>query len=120
MGTHEIQRNPIGIRNQRWMGRIAAGWTSPLAQTKFIRGGEREASIQEPADLIFTSPNIQGRNTLRTIVELKCESLYQDFNMNQRRKKKKTPKFAPRIEKDLEQFGDKGSNIRDEYRISFV
>lgn len=78
----------------------------------------------EAADLVVTSPNPQGGYPVRTIVELKCESLYQDFNMspsepNESRQKEKTPGFATRIEKDFGKFGDKGSNIRDEYRGSF-
>jgi hypothetical protein len=35
------------------------------------------------------------------------------------KQKEKTPNFTTRIEMDIKKFGDKGGNIRDEYRGSF-
>ena len=82
-------------------------------------------NTREAADLIVTSPNPQGGDPVRTVVELKCESLFQNFDMSQsepdesRQKEREPPNFATRIEEDFEKFDDKGSNIRDEYRGIF-
>ena len=90
---------------------------------------EREQHVfkntRQAADMIVTSPNSQGKDPVRTIVELKCESLFQDLVMNQsepdesKQNFQKDPGFATRIKKDLEKFRDMGSNIRDEYRGVF-
>lgn len=75
----------------------------------------------QAADMIVTSRNPQGGDPVHTIVELKCEGLFQDFVMNklepdESRQKGTKPNFATRMEKDLEKIGYVGSNIRDEYR----
>ncbi|EON67615.1 hypothetical protein W97_06758 [Coniosporium apollinis CBS 100218] len=64
----------------------------------------------EAADLVVTSPH-----GICTIIELKCEGMYQDITDVQLAAPTTRAKFAVRIDADVEKFGAGGGKIRDEY-----
>lgn len=130
MGTDEVPRHRIIIPYERWMGRMAAGWAGPIARTKGIRRGERSTCSKKNGRSCRSVRHI-SESTRRGILSARLSSLSaraytkttkwvrRNTTNRDRRRKKETHNFATRIKEDLKTFGDKGSNIRDEYRSSF-
>ena len=79
---------------------------------------EREVHVfkapLEAADLFVTSPH-----GICTIIELKCEGLYQDITDVQFAASETRPKFAARIEADTKKFGAGGERLLDNDRDTF-
>lgn len=108
------------------------GWLQVELGLRLQREGirvEREQHVfsdssKKATDMVFTTLSTRlGEPPVRTIVELKCESLLQDCRLDgqgrpvaQLVEGTSKPFFARRIEADLNKIGVSGENLRNEYQ----
>lgn len=120
-----VHRRGNDIRKAFWLKGGWEGWLQVELCLWLTQAGfyvEREVRVfknpQQAADMVVQHKNFRGA---AIIIELKCESWYQDFDApgepDESRQRDDTPlSFQTRIMKDVGKLGDAGSNIIDEYR----
>lgn len=120
-----VHRKGRDIRNAFYIEGGWEGWLQVELYLWLTEAGfdvNREVHVfknpRQAADMIVSHKNFGGAPI---IIELKCEGWFQDFDApgepDESRQRDDTPlSFQTRIMKDVEKFGDAGSNIKDEYR----